>query len=313
MDKKKPILLFYENLIEPIQATKAELNLIESEISLLNREFLRKGVFAYIFALFESSLSECLTRYLNELPSKLPMQYITLRKNKDELINRTLTYKIIESCVEEYIMNISYGTTSSFLLKFCELLSIDDVNIESSKSINEKKERRNLLLHNNLIINNKYLENTKSQAQEKGKKLEISKEYLIETINETREIISVIELKLSEKYSKFTKAKVIKDIWNYLFDSPILSFEDYWMIKDNEIVGFNSKTAKKWSNNYSSSERTLLALFLQNFNPYTIDSFLKFKDLNMFVSITSDKVEYILEVFKKYPLLLQNSSKRARI
>ena len=71
MDKKKPILLFYENLIEPIQTTKAEFGLIENEIALLNREFLRNGVFAYVFALFESSISECLKRYLNELPSFL--------------------------------------------------------------------------------------------------------------------------------------------------------------------------------------------------------------------------------------------------
>jgi hypothetical protein len=50
MDKKKPILLFFENLVEPIQTTKAEFELIEKEIALLNREFLRNGVFAYIFA-----------------------------------------------------------------------------------------------------------------------------------------------------------------------------------------------------------------------------------------------------------------------
>lgn len=48
MDKKKPILLFFENLVEPILATKAEFELIEKEIDLLSREFLLKGVFAYI-------------------------------------------------------------------------------------------------------------------------------------------------------------------------------------------------------------------------------------------------------------------------
>lgn len=310
MDKKKPILLFFENLVEPIQSTNAEFELIEKDIDLLNREFLLKGVFAYIFALFESSLSECLKRYLNEIPSKLPMQDITLRKNKEALINGSFTYKLLESWVDEYIMNISYGTTTSFLVKFCELLSIDNVSSAFSNHLNEKKERRNLLLHNNLIINNKYIENTKSSAYQKGSKLEISKEYLFETINEMKKMFSVIELRLSEKYSKFTKLKVIKDIWNYLFSSPILRFEDHWMIQNNEIVGYNIETAKKWSHNFSDSERTLLALFLQNFNPGAIDSFFKFNDLRMFVSITGEKVAYIAEVFEKYPLLLQNSTKR---
>ncbi len=245
MDKKKPILLFFENLVEPIQTTKTEFELINNEIALLNREFLRKGVFAYVFALFESSLSECLKRYLNEIPSKLPIQDGTLKKNKNELVNVIFTYKVLESWVDEYIVGISYGTTMNFLTKFCELLSITDVSNLFSDSLNEKKERRNLLLHNNLIINNKYIENTNISAYEKGSKLEISNEYLIETINEMKELFSVLELKLSEKYSKFTRTKVIKDIWNYLFDSPILRFEDHGIIRNNEKVRYDHSKPQK--------------------------------------------------------------------
>jgi hypothetical protein len=311
MDKKKPILLFFENLVEPIQITKAEFELIEKDINLLNREFLLNGVFAYIFARFESSLSECLKKYLNEIPSKLPpMQNSIFKKNKDALIDGFLTYKLIELWVDEYIINISYGTTTSFLEKFCELLSIDSVISASPKSLNEKKERRNILIHNNLIVNSKYIENTKGSTYQKGKKLKISDGYLLETLNEMKGILSVIELKLSKKYSKFTKLKVIKDIWNYLFSSPILGFEAHWIIRNNEIIGYNVETAKKYSQSFSSSERTLLAFFLQNFNPGMIDSFFKFSDLGMLVSVTGEKMAYIVEVFEKYPLLLQNSTKR---
>lgn len=310
MDKKKPILLFFENLIEPIQTTKVELDVIENEMALLSRDFLRKGVFAYIFALFESSLSDCLKRYLSELPSKLPIQDLSMKNRKEDLIKGTFTYKLLESMIDDYIIKISYGTTKTFLAKFCELLSIDNVSNAFSDSLNEKKERRNLLLHNNLIVNNKYIENTKSSINDRGHKLEIANEYIIETIKEMREILSLVESHLFTKYSKFTRYKVIKDIWDYLFDSPILRFEDHWIIRDNEIVGYNSETAKKWAHNFSGSERTLLALFLQNFNPGIIDCFSKFDDLRMFVSITSEKVAYIVEVFEKYPLLLQKSSKR---
>jgi hypothetical protein len=310
MDKKKPILLFFENLVEPIQTTKAELDLIENDIALLNKEFLRKGVFAYIFALFESSLSDCLKRYLNEFPLKLPIQDLSIKNRKENLIKGIFTYKLLELMIDDYIIKISYGTTKNFLIKFCELLSIDNVSNAFSDSLNEKKERRNLLLHNNLIINNKYIENTKSSINDRGHKLEITKEYLIDTIKEMRERLSLVESSLFEKYSKFTKYKVIKDIWDYLFDSPLLKFEDHWVIKNNEIVGYNSKTAKKWAHNFSGSEKTLLALFLQNYSPGIIDCFSKFHDLSMFVSITGEKIAYIVEVFEKYPLLLQNSSKR---
>ena len=308
--REKPILLFFENLVEPIQITKAELDLIENEMALLNKEFLRKGVFAYIFALFETSLSDCLKRYLNEFPAKLPIHDLSMKNRKNDFIKGIFTYKLLESMIDDYIITISYGKTKTFLAKLCELLSIDDVSNAFSDGLNEKKERRNLLLHNNLIINNKYIENTDSSKNDRGHKLKITKEYLIETIKEIRELLSIVESSLFNKYSKYTKCKVIKDIWNYLFDSPILKFEDHWIIKNNEIVGYNTATAKKWANNFSGSEKTLLALFLQNFSPGIIDSFSKFNDLSMFVSITGEKVAFIVEVFEKYPLLLQNNSKR---
>ena len=310
MNKEKPILLFFENLVEPIQTTKVELDLIENEMALINKEFLRKGVFAYIFALFETSLSDCLTRYLYELPAKLPIDDFSLKNRKTDFIKSTFTYKLIESMIDDYLITISYGKLKTFLTKFCDLLSIDDVSNAFPEGLHEKKERRNLLLHNNLIINNKYIENTGSKNN-KGLKLSISTEYLIETIKEIRELLSSVESSLFNKYSKYTRYKVIKDIWNYLFDSPILRFENHWIIKNNEIVGYNTETAEKWANNFSGSEKTLLALFLQNFSPGIVDNFLKFDDLSMIVSISNEKVAFIVEVFEKYPLLLQNSSKRS--
>ena len=251
MSKQKPILLFFENLVEPIKNTKAELDLIKNEIDTLNKEFLRKGVFAYTFALFETSLSDCLKRYLNEIPAKLPMQEISMKNRKNDLVKATFAYKLLESLIDDYIRGISYGKTKDFLDKFCELLSIENVSNAFSDSLNEKKERRNLLLHNSLIINNSYIEKTGNSRNDRGYKLNISKEYLIETIKEIRELLSIIESRLFDKYSKYTKLKVIKDIWNYLFDSPILKFEDHWIIKNNEVVGYNSETAKKWANSCS--------------------------------------------------------------
>lgn len=310
MSKTKPILLFFENLVEPIQTTKAEFEQIQNELSLLDRAFLRNGVFAYVFALFESTLSECLKRFLKEIPSKIPIQDAALKKHKNELVDGIFTYKVLESWIDEYIVSLSYGTAMSFIDKLCEFMSIANVSGHFLDSLNEKKERRNLLLHNNLVVNNKYIENTRSSVHQKGSKLEIKTEYLDETINDMNELFSVLESEMSEKYSKFTRTKAIKDIWNYIFNSPILRFEEHWIFKNNEIIGYNTETVKKWVNNFSHSEKILLALFLQNFSPGIVDSLFGFKDLPMFASVTGDKIAYIVEVFEKYPLLLQNSSKR---
>ncbi len=305
MSKQKPEILIFDNIIEPIKNSIIELDLIVEDFNQIEKDFYLKGLFAYVVSLFESSISECTKRYLCSCPQKIPDEKLKLDKRQKILIENIFSQDVIELLVNDYFSEITYGKAENFFTFFSSILSIDDIGYLYTKSLIEKKERRNLLLHNNLVVDNKYIRNTKCDPRKIGDKLSITKEYLKETIDSMIKILNEIDTQLEKKYSSYTKIGAIKEIWNYLFDSPLMIFEQHWMIKDDKIIGYNSNHLKKVVNNLSSSEKTILSYWLQNFSSSICDQFFKFSDMNMQVS-NNEMMIYLVEVFNRYPLLLQD-------
>jgi len=303
--EQRPEILIYKELIEPIKNSIIELDLILLDFNQIEKDYLLKGLFAYVVSLFESSIIECTERFLCACPQKIPAGKLSLGKQQDILLNNAFSQDIIELLVNEYLSNITYDKTENFFTFFSTILSIDDIGNLYTKVFVEKKERRNILLHNNLTIDNKYIRNTKCDPKLWGSKLTISKKYLGESIDSMKMILNKIESSLQIKYGSYTKIKAIKEIWDYLFSSPLMIFEQHWIIKNDKIIGYNSDHLNSMINNLSSSEKTILAYWLQNFSPLICDRFFKFKDLNMQVS-NNQKMIYIVEIFNKYPLLLQD-------
>lgn len=303
--KQSTNILIFEELIEPIKNSISELDLILLDLNHLEKDYLIKGIFAYVISLFESSIIECTERFLCSYPQKIPEGKLNLSKQQDILLNNTFSQNVIELLINDYLSNITYDKTENFLKFFSEILEIENIGNLYTKALVEKKERRNLLLHNNLIIDNKYIRNTKCDPKKRGAKLIITKEYLRETIDSIKVILEKTESNINIKYGSFSKIKAIKEIWYHLFDSSLMVFEKHWIIKNDKIIGYNSDHLKEVINNLSSSEKTILAYWLQNFNSSICDRFFKFKDLNMQIS-NNQMMIYIVEVFNKYPLLLQN-------
>ncbi len=305
MNKQKPEILIFDNIIEPIKNSIIELHLIAADLNQIEKNFYLKGLFAYVFSLFESSISECTKRYLCSCPNKIPDGKLKLDKKQQILIDNIFSQDVVELLVNDYFSYITYGKAENFFTFFSSILSINDIGHLYTKSLIEKKERRNLLLHNNLVVDNKYIRNTKCNPRMRGKKLPITKEYLKETIDSITEIFKEINIQLEKKYSSYTKNKAIREIWYYLFNSPLMIFEQHWIIKDDKIIGYNSNHLKKVVNNLSSSEKTILSYWLQNFNSSICDQFFKFSDMNMQVS-NNEMMIYLVEIFNRYPLLLQD-------
>ena len=301
----KPIIIFYDELIEPINRAKSELNELKENILNIEKEFLIKSVFAYSFAILESSLSECLGRYLNMIPQKLSFDKLNLTKHKDTLIDESLSHKLISLIIEDYLISIGYGKLEDFLSIFCDLLNISKVD-NYYEGLNEKKERRNLLLHNNLVVNNKYIQNTKCSPNQRGKQLNVSVDYVLDTINCMLKILSDLKSKIDSKYIRYTRLETIKRIWEYLFSTPLLIFEKSWIIEDERILGFNLDGVKRYAGSLSSSEKTFLAYWLQNFSNTINDELFKFRDMSMQISLGDEKFIFLVELFDKYPLLLQD-------
>lgn len=302
---KRPEILIYNELIEPIRTSINELNLILLDINHVDKDYILKGLFAYVVSLFESSITECTERFLCSCPQNIPEGKLNLRKQQGILLSNTFSQDVIELLVNDYLSNATYDKAENFFTFFCKTLSIPDITKLYTKSLVEKKERRNILLHNNLIIDSKYIRNTKCDPELRGTKRTISQNYLGETIDSMKTILNEIELNLQNKYGSYTKHRAIKEIWNYLFNSPLMIFEQHWIIKNDKIIGYNLDYLKGVIDILSSSEKTILAYWLQNFSSSICDKFFKFKDLNMQI-INNQMMIYMVEIFNKYPLILQD-------
>lgn len=308
----KPNLLFYSNLVEPIKDNLEEIRQIAIEIDAVNSPHLLKGAFAYVFSLFESSLTECLKRFYEAFPEQVPTESFEIKMYKETILNEALSFTLIEAVAEKYIRNSSYGKFEEFLNKLSRALQVKNRSTFYKEHLAESKERRNLLLHNNLVVNRTYAHNVAGNRDAIGGKLTISKEYLCKTIASMELILSDTLADLELNYSHHTHLSVVKSIWNYLFNSPLLVFEKHWIIEEGNIRGYRVDEVAKYVGGLSTGEKTFLAYLLQNFSRSICDRLFKFSDLGMQASIDDTKRAFLIEVFNKYPLLLQENAGRRR-
>lgn len=124
------------------------------------------------------------------------------------------------------------------------------------------------------------------------------------------EILVEFSIKIKEKYSKYTKYKMLKEFWNTLFDTPLLRFEDCVFLTESiwnserKVVGFNFDYIKKVSNSISSGEKFFLSILFQQYSQSINENFFRFSDIPMLVSISDKKKIYVfLHVMILYPYL----------
>ncbi|RFZ82690.1 hypothetical protein DYU05_10950 [Mucilaginibacter terrenus] len=303
---KKPNLLIYDDLIEPISEAIKELH--DIEIHYQNNtppaDFINKGTFAYVLALFEGAITECVERYLFAFPEKLPKIKVDFEKYKEELLGADFSYELTAFLIREYLADSSYENSGQLIEKYCLLLDIPNLAPLFNKTLREKKARRNALIHNNLKVDLKYIRTAGGDVRNKGKYMRVKPTYVLETIANTLEILEKFRAELALKYNSYTILNCVKKVWGYLFGSPIMKFDDYWNVHD-DMLSINVEGIKKYYKGLSSGERTLLFYFLQNYNPGACSKIFKSSDLNMQVSNNQGMI-FLVSVFDRFPLLLQS-------
>ncbi|GAB6180365.1 hypothetical protein JCM14036_16840 [Desulfotomaculum defluvii] len=307
MDSKRPMILLCEELLKPINNTLSDYNNIRIDIENIDKKSLINSIFVYVFALFEVSLNHTLEYFLNAQPKNLENKEIKV--DRDLLIESVFPQDIIKNHVENYVIRLSYLSLVEYIKEYCKIFGIvPNINEDYFNRLIEKKATRNLLLHNNLKINSKYIETAGKckRGNDIGKNLEINKKYIFDSIEIISDLLINIKKTLQDKYKKYTKEKVLRDIWNYLFQSPLMSFDMFWIVENGQVKGFNSDIASKYMNSLSSSEKTILSIWLMQFNTSIVDKYYKFSDLSMWVSLEGSKQEviFLLQVLNKHPYLL---------
>jgi hypothetical protein len=305
---QRPNILIYGKLINPLDQAIQELNVIDKEFSGSIRppDFTIKGVFAYIIARYEAALADCLKQFLTAFPDKLDKISFSANKNYRHILGTDFTSEVIELIIDDFITSTTYSTTDAFIDLCCTYMGVSTVGSQYNRTLREKKARRNLLMHNNLIVDNTYINTTSSDPRDIGNRLDITDNYLRETISDAISLLTIFKENLQEKYQTYNKAKAIKQAWQYLFSQPMMDFHDYWEIDNQNNVFLNIDTVKKRVRSLSSGERTILAYWIQNYSPSICDRFFKFKDLNMQVS-NNWMMIFSVALFDRFPLLLQNN------
>lgn len=304
--RKKPNLLIYDDLIEPIADAIDELTRIQEHYNNDNHtpDYVNKGLFAYVLALFEGAISECVERYLFAFPEKLPKVKFDFDRHKNELLEADFSYEFTANLIREYLSESSYENSGQLVEKYCDLLGVTNLAPLFDKNLREKKARRNALIHNNLKVDTKYIHTAKGDPRNKGKYMRIKPAYLLETVKDVLEILEQLQKELKSKYGSYTILNCVKEVWAHLFSSAIMQFDDYWGV-NGDMLYIKAEGLKKYYSSLSSGERTLLYYFIQNYSPGACNDIFDTQRMNMQVSNNYGMV-FLVSVFDRFPLLLQN-------
>lgn len=259
---KRPTLLLYKDLIMPLDKSKNSLKEMISKIEEGGSDkVLLESFVVFSISRFESMLANIMTYFLNKVPYKISSKEIKLLKEE------VISDNPLSLFIEREINTVMYGSVDKILSYFCSVLSINvDIDKNKMNRFYEFKESRNLLIHNDSIVNTRYLDKCVNFKREirPGIKLTFEEEYVVESISNMLDIITKIEIELSGKYSHYSEIRAFRELWNYVFSSPLLKFDDYWHV-DTESNELRMKEPK-YKFNISSSEKMYLGMWYVHFN-----------------------------------------------
>lgn len=297
-----PNLLTKKELLEPLNIARSRINDIKSKINNHADNSLElQGLFALMISQLEVMFTDVLKYYLRHFPQKFSDEEIKIKRK--EIIDAIIPFNIIEDYIDKRVYSEGYKNFNTMLLDFCKTLSIDNNKISSDliQNIIEIKETRNLLIHNNLIVNNLYLFKSGQckRSNKKGDRLKITKKYADDSCNHTISLIDIIIKELLQVYGHYTKIEALKELWSFLFSSPVMPFDDFWKydLTQDRICGMKKG---QYEDGLASSEYKLLGLWRAHSNGDTA----YLKDFNMFEldKTNQKKVLYFLSIVDDFRL-----------
>ncbi len=250
----RPILLQKKDLIKPIEQALERIEKIRQRKINNDDSIILEGLFALGVSSFENSISDTLRILLTNIPDKLDLKSEPI--SKEQLINGNP----LKQAIENKVNAVSYKNLIDILNYFTKITGINE-NIVSEDELNsliEIKATRNLLIHNNLIENSFYVETAganRRQPNGMDRRLRINQDYLFESLVTMRTILEKFITELSTKYFDYTRISAIKKLFTYIFQTPIMVFEDEFEVDVLSDVISNLKPDTSRKNVLSSSER----------------------------------------------------------
>jgi hypothetical protein len=266
---KKPILLQKKDLIKPIDQALERIEKIR-KLKVSNTDnIILEGLFTLGVSSFENSIIDTLRIILTNIPEKLDIKNESV--SKGNLINGSS----LEVAIENKVNIISYKNISDILKNFSSAIGIpnDIISTEEINTLIEVKATRNLLMHNNLIINPFYLDiaGPKKRESRLNIRLSISQDYLYSSIVIIRTILEKYKTEIDKKFSNYTRINAIKKLFNYIFQTPIMKFENEFETNLDGDYTYVSEKGNSRKNGLSSSERLFYDIWVAHLNGETFN------------------------------------------
>lgn len=277
-----------------ISKRKIEINSY-AEILMRTDEKYIEPIFVYSYSIFESTITEILRYYFNAFPEKIDKN---ISIGKEELLSTSMTHDILLSYVEEYIRKYSSKALSEYLHFFEKTL---DIKISLDLLLVDKiSNQRNIIMHDSFKrdLLSLYIYNEKLPCSNRA--------VLQSYVRFLNELLDIISDKICSKYAAYTKERLVRCVWNSVFSSPILRFDDIWNFDTNGALSIrNFEAIKEKVKDISRTERLFLAIIFQQFNNNINEELFSFRELPPFVSLDNEsknKLIKLIDFFKYYPL-----------
>lgn len=259
----KPILLQKRKLVKPLEQALERIEKIRERKMNNDDSIILEGLFALAVASFEHSLGDTLRELFTHIPDKLDIKNESI--SKTELIDGNP----LKQAIENKVNAISYKSLSEILTYFARITDISETLITEDElnSLLEVKATRNLLIHNNLMINQIYKDTAGENIRNANNgRLSITQNYLFESLVTIRSILEKFRDALLEKYNDFTKIKAVKNLFDYIFKTPVMDFNHEFDVDAESDTISNVKSETSNRDDLSTSERFFFDVWIAHTN-----------------------------------------------
>jgi hypothetical protein len=258
-----------DELIEIVNTSCNKMN--DIKLKLDKDSLINQGLFLMATTYFEATLRDVMYQILVSYPEKLKRDKFTINK---EILCKYNDSEILNEIIENELFNLFKGNVKEQLLYIIEIVS----NIKSENIKGKPKNEdimnvitkcsdisiyRNTLIHNAGIPAKDFSEKIEIYLHiVDNKKIDYTNELITKFINDYLDFFVLLEEKILKNIDFKTQTKIeqLRSLWNQCFHSPLLLFEEYWTIDEEQDLITDIKYSD-YEENLSSSEIVLLSIW----------------------------------------------------
>ncbi len=255
MDQGKLDLLILEEVLKPTETAIAVLSEIIEELKSGSQSaVVLAGLYVLAVSQLEIAITDTIRYILKRNPWKMNFGSLTLGREK--LLDTELVRELLELHADDLVQKWTYRHSEDLLLdRLYKIADIPERSLESNVVIiQEFKKRRNEILHR-----------SRPTANRDNQPIPwVTKEETSSAVQNLKKILINIRDSLKYRYDNHTRVEALRRLWSYLFTSPVMKFDDYWVIDTvkDRIIGYKDTPL---INQLASSERVLLGVWRAEF------------------------------------------------